>query len=101
MLNVLANVRFWGQSGQRPTAAYRSRFMSTRPRLLIACELNPHRLNLAVAQAIFFGLGSWALTLEPRQLSAGVLRGFKSYEVGFEIFVRKRHGESMPNIEFF
>jgi len=28
---ALTNVRFWGQSGQWPTAPYRSRFMSTRP----------------------------------------------------------------------
>jgi hypothetical protein len=33
ILNALTNVRFWGQSGHRPTAAYQSRFMSTRPRL--------------------------------------------------------------------
>jgi hypothetical protein len=26
------HVRFWGESGQLPTAAYQSRFMSTRPR---------------------------------------------------------------------
>jgi hypothetical protein len=31
MLNALMNVRFWGQSGDWPTAAYQSRFMSTRP----------------------------------------------------------------------
>ena len=31
MLNALTNVRFWGQSGHGPTAAYQSRFMSTRP----------------------------------------------------------------------
>jgi hypothetical protein len=31
MLNAPTNVRFWGQNGQLPTAAYRSRFMSTRP----------------------------------------------------------------------
>ena len=30
MLKALTNVCFWGQSG--PTAAYKSRFMSTRPR---------------------------------------------------------------------
>jgi len=26
MLNALTNVRFWGQSGHWPTAAYRTRF---------------------------------------------------------------------------
>jgi len=31
MLFMLANVRFWGQSRRRPTAASQSRFMSTRP----------------------------------------------------------------------
>ena len=31
MLNALTNVRFWGQSGHGPTAAYQTRFMSTRP----------------------------------------------------------------------
>src|SRR4051812_43497427 len=31
MLNAVTNVRFWEQTGQRPTAAYQSRFMSTRP----------------------------------------------------------------------
>ena len=31
MLNALTNVRFWGQSGHGATAAYQSRFMSTRP----------------------------------------------------------------------
>ena len=31
MLNALANVGFWGQSGQGLTAAYQSQFMSTRP----------------------------------------------------------------------
>ena len=29
----LTNVRFWGQSGHGPTAAYQSRFMSIRPSL--------------------------------------------------------------------
>ena len=32
MFNALTNVRFWGQSGHGPTAAYQTRFMSTRPR---------------------------------------------------------------------
>jgi len=31
MLNALTHVCFGGQSGQWPTAAYQSRFMSTRP----------------------------------------------------------------------
>src|SRR5690349_25058260 len=31
MLFMLSNVRFWGQSRRRPTAASQSRFMSTRP----------------------------------------------------------------------
>jgi hypothetical protein len=31
MLNALTNGRFWGQSGHGPTAAYQTRFMSTRP----------------------------------------------------------------------
>jgi hypothetical protein len=34
MLSALTNVRFWGQSGHGPTAAYQSRFMSTRSKKL-------------------------------------------------------------------
>src|SRR6476659_1626677 len=30
MLNALTNVRFWGQSGHSPTAAYQTRFISTQ-----------------------------------------------------------------------
>ena len=55
MLNALTNVRFWGQSGHGPTAAYQTRFMSTRPRERTPpCERYP-------------GLGyrGWALDLTP------------------------------------
>src|SRR4026209_1930215 len=37
MLNALTNVRFWGQSGHSTTAAYQTRFMSTRPSLRKVC----------------------------------------------------------------
>ena len=46
MLNALTNVRFWGQSGHGPTAAYQTRFISTG---LDRCRATPRtRLNRPV-----------------------------------------------------
>ena len=47
MLNALTNVRFWGQSGHGPTAAYQSRFMSTRPR-----SEGGHRFDLSPEKTV-------------------------------------------------
>jgi hypothetical protein len=42
MLNAPTNVRFWGESGHGPTAAYQTRFVSTRPSLLCVSHLFRH-----------------------------------------------------------
>jgi hypothetical protein len=38
MGTALENVCFWGQSGHSPTAAYQTRFMSTRPSYSLDAE---------------------------------------------------------------
>ena len=62
MLNALTNVRIWGQSGHGPTAAYQSRFMSTRPR-----QMPRHAANEIKQAGIGKRLGSGGSSGSPEK----------------------------------